>query len=937
MKMTVGHIDVEGSSSNRPLLSTKITPPGLRDSLIPRTNLINRLKQEIDSHLILVSAPVGYGKTTLLVSLIDQISRKAIWYSLDEGDKDISRFFTYLTTAFMEIDEHLASVLHDPLLAAHTPSVETLVALFSEAVITYKKSLILLLDDYHTIIESETDHFLQFLLDNCPRNLTIVIMSRVDPPIPLARLRAQRELCEIRMNELAFAVDETDDYLRELGDLNLSIKQVRELHERTEGWPAALQLAAIAIRTLESDLSRDDQISNFINDLATAKRFMLDFLMEEVWERQSVERQQFLLHSSVLETLSAAKCDVVVYEGDDPGQSEKILLELEHDNLFILPLDSRREEYRYHHLLKEFLDHRLENFQSKSKPILHRRAAAWYQEHGPVFEAIPHLLAAGDQDLAARIIEAQYPTLISRSKIESLYSWFELLPAEILHYAPKLHLIKAWTLVSMGRIHRARDSIDRMEEELGITSDIFDSPEVKKIEAVEREAIIESTVVRAYIASEEYLSDRTIQLAQKVFPYLEIRGGAGPVTPYKELLATNHLSIGIAYKLQGKLRPASDAFLKAESLSRELREQHTFALAMGHLGSVLTIEAKLSAAKETYLRALEWLRTLSDFPTPYDDILNAGLGDLYYEWNQLDDACEYYSRSIRSAREIGHWESLISSYLGLAKVKQIQNEWEDAIALLDELATLRHRFGLTKDVPDALATRLNLWIQQGEIDMAVNLVDRKNLFDQKHPSRLAQENLDITLSRLMLAQRKYEDVITYTFPMLQDAKQAEREQRVMKFCLLRMLAKYAQGFEEDALELLDRVFKIAYPEGFLRTILDEAISDQNGMIKSLLERAIEREIFPKYASDLLMVFGDIKGTPRHPSIQSSCPPLIEPLTNREHEVLSLLANGFSNREIAASLSVASGTVNTHTYHIYSKLGVKSRTQAVAKARSIGIL
>ncbi len=678
---------------NTLLISTKTHIPVLRKSLVARPRLIERLNEGMESPLTLVAAPAGYGKTTTVSAWIRQNKVCVTWLSLDEGDNEPTQFWTYFVAALQTLRSGLGenAMVQLSSLDAERSSIETFLTALLNEISAFPDEFALVLDDYHVITTQTIHQGIAFLLGHLPNNFHLVICSRTDLPLPLARLRARNQLIELRADDLRFTLEETAIFLNHAMGLHLSPDNIAAVEARTEGWIAGLQLVALSIQ-------EDPDINEFISSFVGSQRFILDYLVDEVLQRQPEEVRSFLRQTSILDRFTGPLCEAVT--GQTSGQ--EMLERLEQSNLFIVSLDDRREWFRYQHLFMDVLRSRLKQNAPDRISDLHRRAATWLEANGMTLEAISHSLAGNDYELAFRLI-----TALNRSDPVVLQHWIRTLPEALERSYPELSIQKAYAQLSLKHFSDAEGSL--REAERNARGDSLISGKV--------------SVARATVASVRGESDRVIELAQQARMHLPpgMRFQQGDLA----------MSLGIAYRLQGNVLAARQAL--AEAASPEQSVGNPVAVtATGELGRLLVLEGHLRHAGELFQQALA-------FSTDEENgfLLGVGrpliyLGQLEFEWDNLDLAIQHFTQGIQRSQEWWLLPTLIEGYLGLARVQQAQGDLEATQSSLQRAAELAEESDIRYMMAITDATKAQLLVTQGNLDASAAWVtEHLHVLDRK--------------------------------------------------------------------------------------------------------------------------------------------------------------------------------------------------------------
>jgi LuxR family maltose regulon positive regulatory protein len=930
-----------------PLLRTKLYIPPPRPGWVERPRLLERLNAGLYRRLTLVSAPAGFGKTTLLsewahsrtrsrerepASEMSPVSRFS-WLSLDEGDNDPARFVAYLVAALQTVQADVGEAALAALQSSRPPPAEALLtALINEIAALptpdgYEgRPYILVLDDYHLVTAQAVHERLTFLLDHLPPNLHLVVATRSDPPLPIARLRGQGQVTEVRQSDLRFTHDEAAAFLNTCVDLHLSAQDVAALEARTEGWIAGLQMAAVSMR------GRGD-VAAFIHAFTGSDRYILDYLVEEVLQHQPESIQTFLLQTSVLDRLSGPLCDAVLgreaaegrttREGDAaaaqlPGSlasAQEILEYLERNNLFVVPLDGERRWYRYHQLFAALLRYRLHRLRPDLAPLLHGRAGAWYEQDGLVSQAIDHALAAGELEWAAHLVEQAAEATMLRSEFATLLRWVEALPAEQVRAHPRLCIYQALALVLGG--HPLDVAQSRVQEAV----------EADRECAVAGEVATFNALIAAYRGQKE----QSAALSQQALDRL----------PEDSLFFRSFVAgfLGLAHLYSGDVEAAIRAFQEAVRVSEKTGNVNISVLARHHLGDLAALQGRSEQAKALYAQALEAALDDQGRRRPIAGIALIAQGRIESEQHDLDAAVRHLTEGIALVERWGE-AGAISGYTGLARVRQAQGDERGALEAIQTAQRLAERFDAMQvdDISVALC-RARLWIGQGNLEAVARWAEERGLADDLDLETLHREIRTTsslyrvfeyaTLAWLRIVQDRPQDALRVLGPLLQATEEGGWLMYGIEVLALQALALQARGDTTRALTALERALDLAAPGGFVRLFVEKGAP-----MAQLLYQAAARGIAAQFAGRLLAAF---------PASQAPEPfretpaEMIEPLSERETEVLQLVAAGLSNREIAQRLFLSVSTIKVHTYNIYSKLGVHSRTQAVAKARALGVL
>jgi LuxR family maltose regulon positive regulatory protein len=883
------------------LLTVKLYVPPLRPTLIPRPRLTAAVSQALARSLTLVSAPAGYGKTTLVSSWLHESGVPSAWLSLDEADNDPSRFLQYFMTALRTVVPTIQEDRPGMLQAIQPAPFDALMSSLINEIMAHTAPFVLVLDDFHIIHAQPVLEMLTFLLEHMPPAMHLVLLSRTDPPLPLARLRARAQLVDIRAGQLRFTADEIAAFLSEMG-LSLPADDIAALEMRTEGWIASLQLAALSLQ------GRQD-IHSFLSAFAGSHAYIMDYLTEEVLNLQSEEVRSFLLQTSVLNRMCGPLCEAVVEAGRPGFLGGQAMLEtLEQKNLFVIPLDGERRWYRYHHLFADVLSRRLEHLYPQYLPRLHRRASQWYEQSGLVADAIRHALLAGDRDRVAQLVVQNGCMLLMAGEVITLQQWIEAV--ESFSYThPWLNILKAWALALTGHPDQIEPLLQTAER---LVAPLEPTPEVKiMLGAV--------AAARAYEANWHENTRLAADAAQQALEYLP---DSDPLSRSLRSLATDIL--GDASWLNDDLEAAEQAYTEAAQISRAASNMHMAIIVNANLAEILIEQGQLHRAARTLSESLQMATRPDGQLSPLVDGVYAGLSKISYERNRLEDAARYAHQCIEICNRWGSFGVQAAAYVLLAQSEHSQGNSEraqEAMRAAEQLER-QHRFSPRQSigVKSALA---RLWLAQGNQERPTHLVRQSGITPDDEIPYLREPEYLILL-RLLLAQGDYDAARPLSERLLQKAEAAGRVGRVIEILILQALALQGKRDMPHALATLDRAILLAQPEGYVRTFLDEG-----ELMAKLLYQAQAHRVGAGYASELLSAGGQATSTTPPPAQL-----LVEPLSMRELEVLKLIEAGHSNQEIAARLVISMPTVKRHISNIYAKLGAKSRTQAVSLGREL---
>jgi LuxR family transcriptional regulator, maltose regulon positive regulatory protein len=897
------------------LLTTKFSVPPARTNIVARPRLTQLMHAAIRGPLTVIAAPAGWGKTTLLHAWHAETSLKnwsLAWVSLDAGDNDPIRFWTYVLAALNTLHPGVGET---PLALLYSTSsaIEAVLTTLLNALIEFPTETVLVLDDYHFIEAQPIHDALTYLVEHLPANVHLVLASRSDPPLPLARLRARGALSELRAATLRFTVEETTAFLTEVMGLLLSIEQVATLQERTEGWIAGLQLAALSLQGRE-------EVADFIATFTGSHRYVVDYLVEEVLLRQPADVQDFLVQTCILDRLSGPLCAAV--RGRDDSQA--LLAQLERSNLFLVSLDDERQWYRYHHLFAEVLHSRLQQ-QPAVVAKLHHRASRWYEQHEMFDEAVAHALAVPEVEHAARLIE-EYARLTNfPSQFQVLLGWLYRLPDAFVRTQPTLCIMHAIMLVLTQQLEKASVRVQDAEHCLE-----------KEMPAQKRATLLSwITAFRGYQARLLGDYERGVPMA---FQALELIPETEEMPFTRMLRLASLLTAASAYLVDGDVTLTTERLVSAAVTSaRAAINFPAIMKSISNLARFQLLQGRLREAAVTMEQATQLLPQ----PTGLHTLLHGAdyyfiQGELLREWNQLEQAEQHLAQGLALVQGalIADAEMITRGYLALARLQQACGQHTRALQTLDAFAHMAQQRGFASAlVACGAAVRAHLALAQGNLAAALHWVQTSGVSATGALS-YPREREYLTLARVRIAQGRAQprgsclpEALAVLERLLADAESKARMGSVLEILLLRALAVQAQGQQQEALRTLGCALTLAEPEGYLRLFLDEGAP-----LLSLLRQASMRQIMPGYALSLVAAAGQ-QGCPAPPRSNQ----WQDALTERECEVLRLLVDGASNREIAEHLVLSVNTVKKHVFNICSKFNVQSRAQAIAKARKLQLV
>jgi len=924
-----------------PILATKLFVPPPRPDRVPRPQLIERLDLGLrfGRKLTLVSAPAGFGKTTLIAEWAASLLRmrpagsnpkstignlQLSWFSLDEEDNNLARFLAYLIAAFNQTNEEetaVGKVALEMLQSPQTPPASAVLTIFINDIAKLPGKIVLIIDDFHVIESAAVEESLTYLLEHQPPNLHLVIATRIDPQIPFARLRVRGQLTEIRAADLRFSSAEAAEFLNGVMGLDLSAEDITALERRTEGWIAGLQLAAITMRGQKDT-------SGLIKSFTGSHRYVLDYLIEEVLEQQPAEIQDFLLQTAVLDRLTGSLCAFLT--GQKDGQ--ETLEMLDRANLFIVPLDEERRWYRYHHLFGELLRRRLRQTRPEQIPTLHRRAGRWYEQKGFNDAAIDQALLGEDYQHAARLIQNIAADYWKRGEDSKLRRWLERLPPNLIAGNCLFCIYLTWCLLADGEVNEAQKALLAAEQALESMVQEESLPPDLSLE------VLQGRIAAAHAFSAFYRGEFA-----DLFHYA---GQALELLPPEDLawrsVATHFL--GDAYDFQGDMVQAYPSRLQAVEASKATGNSYVSLISHLKLAIIMRRMGMLREVDALCRRQLQRAAEIGMAQTVLGGWLLAIWGETLVELNDLESAQAKAELSAERLEGDGDLAMIGSSYLGLIRIMFSCGRLAVAERYIHMIEALAQKSAIPPWITGlADAWQARIWLAQSNFAALSSWVveQEKNL---EQNISYVHETVLVETARFYIAQRRLEEAHAILDMLSGQAQQYGRIWRVIEIAILQALAYQAGGKGASALAALEQALIAAEPGGFTRIFLDEGPP-----LAALLHEANTRGILPAYTNHLLAAFAlpnsespipnsELR-TPHSPTsaIRNPKSEILEPLSDRELEVLRLIAGGLTNSQIAARLYLTLNTVKAHTRNIYGKLDVHTRTQAVARARDLGLI
>jgi len=845
-----------------------------------------------------------------MTEYISSVGRPVAWLSLNEGDNDPALCTQYFIAALRKIKPNVGASALRLFRSSQESLAKTVMTDLINDICSLPEHFTLVLDDYHVIKNKSIHSALDFFIENLPSNMHLVIMTRSDPPLHLSHLRGRGQLTELRAIDLRFTLQEVTEFLNQIMKLNLSPEEISSLDSRSEGWIAGLQMAAISLK------GRTNTVE-FINAFSGSDRSIMDYLFEEVFERQTEDTQSFLLDTAVLDQLTGPLCDAVTGRNN----SSTILDTLKRDNLFVLSLDNEGSWYRYHPLFADLLMHNLRQSKPQAMPELYERASLWYERNGLAAQAIEHALLGQNYSLAANLITRHAELTLMNGELATLRRWIRALPSDYTYANPILIVLQV-----LAEIWLHGGPLKREESQL------------QKAEEMDTQGLLTGPIlaVRATLAAAQGETQRSVDLANRA---LEVLPAESTFWRSAAIPCLGQFSL-----LRGVLPPipvAINLFNEAIQMGKKTGNLFTTVLALRRLAEAHIAGGNLREAQVCFQKIIDIAIDSQGNPLPLASFGMIGLGSLSRQWYELDKAANLLKQGIRLAREkLGSWQ--LEGYINLARVRNMQGDTAEANKLLQSARQLTAEAPDSKQFEIFVTTHeIVLSLRQGNLAVATGWAREQRLNCEKGPEYTGESDLkavagyysyelvQITLARVYLAQNKPAEALKILEAVFRSAAKLERTGVLIEISMLEALAYKALNNPEKALGSLNYSLAQAEPEGYISLFIEEG-----DPMASLLYEAAQKKIMPEYTHLLLEVFHKLIPQTIQPDQHSR---LGEPLSDRELNVLNLLAGGLSNKEIAHQLCIELRTVKWHTGNIFGKLNVKNRTQAVARARDLKIV
>ena len=892
------------ASTETALLETKLYVPRVAAGLVPRQRLVETFRRGTPSRLTVVVAPAGFGKTTLLTAwLAESPQTPHAWVSLEAGDNDPAAFWAYVIRALQKVHPDAGVQALSRLQSLQPATPESILTTMINEIDATERDFTLVLDDYHVIESAAIHEAMTFLVDHLPRRLRLVIASRAEPPLALARLRARGELTEVRAADLRFTGDETLSFLNQTMALDVSARDAARLEERTEGWIAGLKMAALSMR------GRD--VRGFVDAFSGNHRYIADYLVEEVLQSESDLVRRFLLGTAMLDRLSGPLCEAVTGE----REAQALLDTLERRNLFVVALDDRREWFRYHHLFAEVLRRQAVSTNPSGVRECHQRASGWFEARGAFGDAVHHAIDAADFERAADLLERAWPERNRSYESAKWLSRVKALPHDVLRARPMLGTGYVWALLNAGELETA-------ERQLGEVDAWLQAPEPSDValdDQRRRSLTTELAAARVYLAQSFGEVSRTLEHAKRA---LELVPEAD-----HPARATGTALVALALWGSGDLEQAYGTFSDALEMMRSAGLVLDAIRGTFVLGDIRVVQGRLRHAERIYSRGLQLATETPHGTAPETDELNLGLSELCSEWNDLERARGFLDAVTRATAQSKHTVNKLRWHTAMARIQAARGELDAALESLDEAERHERRDPIPRVRP-IRAMRARVLLMLGRVDETVAWAAQANVSTGDEPSYL-REFEHITFARILIARAGNDDAVVFLERLQTAARIGGRMGSLIEILVLQSLALHARGTMRGALDALAQALELAESEGYLRVFLDHGTS-----MRELLRQATARGLAGEYTRHVLMAFDSPK--PAAPSNEKANAGA-QPLTPRELEILRLIAAGMRNQDIADHLSISAPTVKRHIANAYGKLGAGHRTEALVRAKELKLL
>lgn len=899
------------------LLKTKLSKPQVHPGLVQRFRLLDCLNKGLDRKLTVVSAPAGYGKTTILSAWATSCTCPVAWLSLEEGDNNPTRFLAYVIAAIQTIEPNLGAQILTLFQSPQPTKIDDLLPILLNQLDDISGPYALVLDDYHLITSAEVHRLVAFFLEHQPETMHVYIATRVDPPLPIAQMRARGQLTELRQADLRFTDEEAQDFICKGVGIDIASSDIATLMDRTEGWIAGLQLAILSMRN-QKDFSR------LIADFGESHEYIVDYFASEILSRQPDLVKDFLLKTSILEQMCGPLCDALT--GQTNGQ--QLLVQLREANLFTIQLDNERFWYRYHHLFGGLLRKQLQQEMPEAIPELHRRASQWYEEHQLADQAFEHARSSGDQASVNRLVDTYLYPLWIRGEFDTMKHWIDSLTEEQLLLRLELKVIRVVLMANDGSVGEAITLLESTEkllesQDISAPADGRTSPvRIEQAEHARLRALL--YVARALITSSQEDPQTVLNYAPMALAILE-KGKAQDIT----WLSYLYISISNVHLQLSNWEAATDYLSRALELGKASNNHNLALTAMTKKAVALWAQGHINQAALVCQEGLRYIEQQGLEELPIIDSLLITWGFILCERGELDQSVIYIQRGLELSQSANHIYVQAWAYQEMIRLLIATGDLQTAETYLQQSNTLIEQYEIpAKFVYGTAGLKILILILQGKLSEAENELRLRGI-RRGGEIDFQSHYLYLCLARLLLAKGNYDEAEKILNRLYQVCQSADQVAYLITIYKIRALLWLARGEIPSAIESFEKALQLAEPEGYIQTFLDEGKP-----MTRLLQEYIHRKGGSEFARHLLLASQQRKTftLAAHPGSK-----LVEPLSKREEEVLALLAEGLSNQGIATKLYLSLRTIKFHTGNIYNKLGVKSRSEAVSRARKLGLL
>lgn len=881
------------------LIKTKFFIPGLQENLVEKNNVFEKLNEGLKKKVTIITAPAGFGKSTFIIQWLKAKKIRAAWLSLDTEDNNLKRFLIYLISSihgiYKSIGEESLSILKVP----EKFSPDYPITMLINDIADFNQEIILILDDFHLIEEQSIHNTLTFFINNFPANFHLYLVSRTVPEnLPLSILRAKNNLVEINALNLRFDKEEIKRFFKNSG-INIDNKEASLIEEKTEGWILALQMLLLSIK-------ESDDKDSFIKDLEVNNRYIVDYLIDEILCQLNEESKDFLLKTSILSSFNISLCNMIT----EKTNANKLIPELEKRNLFLIPLDNKKQWYRYHNLFKKLLFNRLEQDFAEKIPYLHKKASQWYEKQGLTDEAINHSLKIKDFETSLRLIEIIAPELFNNKETIQLYEWFKILPDKIILSGPKSGIFYARLLTNINKLAEAEAVLCKIEEKNDIlpgnaghyaNNETNDVPSRKTL-------ISEILTIRANIFLKKGNFEKAVTLSKKALNLIDENS---------EIASDLHFNLGVAYTMTGQIKNGIYHYQKHIQFHEKNSNYFRIIIVKITLARIYLWKGSLHKAEELFLQILDEAKKHKLLKHP---VIGTGLADLayiYYSWNDLEKSDEYLAQAIELSKQAQTIFEFIYAYCNYLEIKILIGELEDIEKVFAEINSFKIKNNLYDIYTLHIeAYKAQYWILKGKMNLAEEIISEYNFDDLRE-----MKELEIFTSTYFYILKNDLDKAEAILEKIRNQIDDYPENKI-KYYLVKAFIYCKREKLNDSAEFINKAYQLAETENFIRVIVDFAKEINSFKIKVLKEN---NNLSPDYKKKIISAFGAITETNT------------EILSKRELEILNLINEGLSNQEIIEKLFLSLSTVKTHIQNIFRKLEAKNRTQALSQAKKLEIL